>query len=68
MDASNYHNVTDMAKSEAEIAKVKYIMNEVEPDQNQPVPDPWGLTEQHYIEVYRMLDEATDKVIERYGK
>ncbi|MFM2306422.1 MAG: hypothetical protein RLZZ367_1091 [Bacteroidota bacterium] len=66
MDASNYHNVTDMAKSEAEIAKVKYIMNEVEPDQNQPVPDPWGLTEQHYIDVYRMLDEATDRVIERY--
>lgn len=68
MDASNHKNVTDMAKSEAEIAKVKMIMNEVSPGMNQAVPDPWGLTQKHYEEVYAMLDVATDKVIERYTK
>lgn len=68
MDASNYKNVTEMAKSEEEIAKVKMIMNEVSPGMNQAVPDPWGLTQKHYEEVYEMLDVATDKVLERYSK
>jgi protein-tyrosine phosphatase len=66
MDSNNYKDVTDMAKSEQEIAKVRLIMKEVNPDINQPVPDPWGLTEQHYQDVYEMLDKATDKIIEKY--
>lgn len=66
MDASNHKNVTDMAKSEAEIAKVKMIMNEVNPGMNQAVPDPWGLTQKHYEQVYAMLDIATDKIINKY--
>ncbi|HLP22014.1 MAG TPA: low molecular weight protein-tyrosine-phosphatase [Chitinophagales bacterium] len=68
MDASNHETVVTMAKSEAEIAKVLYIMNEVEPGKNQKVPDPWSLTEQHYEDVYLMLDKATDKIIEKYNK
>ena len=67
MDSSNYKDVTDMAKSEFEIAKVRLIMNEVNPGMNQPVPDPWGLSEKHYEEVYQMLDKATDKIIEKYS-
>ena len=67
MDSSNYKDVTDMAKSEKEIAKVHLIMNEVTPGMNQPVPDPWGLTEKHYEDIYEMLDKATDKVIEKYS-
>ena len=67
MDSMNYKDVTNMAKSEAEIAKVHLIMNELSPGMNQPVPDPWGLTEKHYEDVYEMLDKATDKVIENYG-
>ena len=65
MDSSNYKDVTDMAKSEHEISKVRLIMNEVNPGKNEPVPDPWGLSESHYEHVYQMLDKATDKIIER---
>ncbi len=65
MDESNLANVVNMASSEAEINKIKMIMNEVQEGQNEPVPDPWGLSQQHYEEVYAMLDEATDKIIER---
>lgn len=68
MDSSNYQNVTDMAKSEEEIAKVKLIMNEVEEGKNQAVPDPWGLSQQHYEDVFKMLDVATDKILERVSK
>lgn len=63
MDSSNYKDVTDMAKSEVEISKVRLIMNEVNAGKNQKVPDPWGLTDKHYEEVYEMLNEATDKII-----
>lgn len=68
MDAMNHKNVTDMAKSEVEIAKVHLIMNEVNPGMNQPVPDPWSLTMKHYEDVYEMLDVATDKIVERLSK
>ncbi len=68
MDSSNYKDVTDMAKSEQEISKVHLIMNELNPGMNQAVPDPWGLSEKHYEEVYEMLDKATDKVIEKLNK
>lgn len=67
MDASNYQNVKNMAVNSNEIAKIHLIMNEVNPGHNQPVPDPWGLTEKHYEEVYEMLDKATDKVIEKFS-
>lgn len=67
MDSSNYKDVTDMAKSELEISKVHLILNEVNPGKNEPVPDPWGLTEKHYEKVYEMLDEATDKIIEEHS-
>lgn len=68
MDHMNYKNVTDMAKSEEEIAKVRLIMNEVNPDQNHIVPDPWSLPIKHYEEVFMLLDEATDIIIERLSK
>lgn len=67
MDSSNYQNVKNMALNSDEIAKIHLIMNEVNPGHNQPVPDPWGLTEKHYEEVYEMLDKATDKVIEKFS-
>lgn len=66
MDSSNYKDVTDMAKSEVEISKVRLIMNEVNAGKNQKVPDPWGLSDKHYEEVYEMLNEATDKIIDDF--
>lgn len=66
MDADNYKEVSDRAISEQQILKLRYIMNEVTPGQNNPVPDPWGLSEKHYQHVYNMLNTATDKIIERY--
>lgn len=67
MDSSNYQNVKNMAVNSDEIAKIHLIMNEVNPGHDQPVPDPWSLTEKHYEEVYEMLDKATDKVIEKFS-
>ena len=68
MDAANYSNILAMAKTEEEKQKVRLILNEVNPDQNNAVPDPYGMSEEHYQGVYDMLDVATDRIIERLTK
>ena len=65
MDASNYQNVIALARGEADIAKVDYILNELEPGSNAEVPDPYFGGDRGFEAVYRMLDEATDKVVEK---
>ena len=41
MDDSNYNNVIKLARNEEDISKVKLILNEIYPDQNLDVPDPY---------------------------
>lgn len=66
MDASNYNNVLRLANNEMEINKIKMIMNEVEPGKNINVPDPYYGGDEGFRNVYKMLDLATDKIIEKY--
>jgi len=42
-------------------------MNELFPGKNLDVPDPWYGAETGYHEVFKMIDSACDKIIERYG-
>jgi protein-tyrosine phosphatase len=65
MDSSNYQNIIKMADSKEEKEKVQMIMNIVKPDYNQNVPDPYYDNDGFEI-VYRMLDEACDKIIEKF--
>jgi protein-tyrosine phosphatase len=53
-----------IAKNKFDNKKVELIMNEVFPGQNIDVPDPWSGPELGYHHVYKMLDEACDKIIE----
>lgn len=48
-------------------SKFKFIMNEIYPDQNLDVPDPWYGAEPGYHEVFEMLDKACNKIIEKYN-
>lgn len=41
-------------------------MNEVYPDQNLDVPDPWYGTEPGYHSVFEMISKACDTIIEKY--
>lgn len=62
MDASNYRNVLSLAKTDEHRAKVEMIMNLVNPNWNQQVPDPyWG--NDGFENVYQMLDEACERLI-----
>jgi protein-tyrosine phosphatase len=47
--------------------KTDLILNEVFPGENLDVPDPWYGEEPGYHEVFRMIDEACEKIIEKYG-
>jgi len=66
MDKNNYRHVTSMAKNEEEIQKVKLLLSEIYQDANTDVPDPYYGGDVGFEHVYKMLDRATDRVIERY--
>ena len=47
-------------------SKVKLLMNELYPDKNMDVPDPWYGSEPGYHDVYKMISDASDKIIRKY--
>lgn len=60
MDNSNYSNVISLARNEEDKLKVKLILNEVFPNENLDVPDPYYGGDFGFRNVYKMLDEACD--------
>ena len=65
MDESNYSNVVSLARDNKDIQKVKLILNEVYPNQNYSVPDPYYGGNTGFDNVYKMLDEACSIIAER---
>ncbi|HAT77587.1 MAG TPA: protein-tyrosine-phosphatase [Flavobacterium sp.] len=62
MDHSNYQDVIKLADNQEQKNKVQLILNELFPDENVDVPDPYfGLTNGFEL-VYKMLDEACDVI------
>jgi protein-tyrosine phosphatase len=56
-----------IAGRQFDASKVELLMNEVHPGQDEDVPDPWSGPEQEYHAVYSMIDDATDKIVEKYA-
>lgn len=65
MDNSNFRDVIEMARNEADIKKVKMILNEVFPNENLDVPDPYTGGDFGFKSVYKMLDEACDIIAKK---
>lgn len=65
MDNSNYRDVVQLAKSEEEKSKVQLILDEIFPGENVDVPDPYYGGHSGFDQVYKMLDEACDKIAGR---
>lgn len=65
MDHQNYENVMALAQSEDHKKKVRMILNELHPNQNMPVPDPYFGGEEGFQHVFELLDAACDKIIEK---
>jgi protein-tyrosine phosphatase len=68
MDSSNYNNMIALARNERDKVKVKLILNEVSPGVNSAVPDPYYGGDEGFQNVFDLLDEATDVIIEKYVK
>lgn len=68
MDESNYRNVVLLARNDQDKRKVKFILDEVHPDQNNNVPDPYYGGNDGFENVYKMLDEACAIIATKFQK
>lgn len=68
MDQSNLKNILSLARDNEDKQKVKLILNESAPGSDAEVPDPYYGGEQGFTDVFNMLDEATDRIIEKIKK
>jgi len=64
MDTNNYAHLVSLASSETERNKIRMILNEINPNAYQSVPDPYYGGENGFQDVYNMLDKACDKIIQ----
>ncbi|MBV1887709.1 MAG: low molecular weight phosphotyrosine protein phosphatase [Urechidicola sp.] len=62
MDNSNYKNILSLARDDADGQKVSLILNEVFPNENLDVPDPYFGGNHGFETVYKMLDQACDVI------
>lgn len=62
MDNSNYKDVLALAPNEKVKSKVKLILNELFPNENVDVPDPYYGGEDGFENVYEMLDQACEEI------
>lgn len=68
MDKANLRDVLDMANSEEDQNKVALVMSKVYENNAVDVPDPYfGVGDKGFENVYKMLDEATDAILEEYN-
>jgi protein-tyrosine phosphatase len=65
MDNSNKENVLALATSEAQKEKVRLIMEEIFPNENVDVPDPYYGGANGFDQVYDMLDKACESIANR---
>ena len=65
MDNSNYKDVLALAPNEELKSKVKLILNEIFPNENVDVPDPYFGMENGFDNVYKMLDETCNVLAEK---
>lgn len=68
MDSSNYNNVVSLARNEEDRKKVSLILNEIFPNENVDVPDPYFGEKEGFSNVYDMLDKACGKIAEKYNQ
>jgi protein-tyrosine phosphatase len=66
MDSSNHSDLLRHAVGEEEREKIKLILDETVHMKGKSVPDPYW-DDNGFEQVFSMLSEACDKIIERYG-
>jgi protein-tyrosine phosphatase len=65
MDESNYQNILTLSRNKEDASKVKMILNEISPNANKSIPDPYYGGNQGFENVFKMLDEACTLIAEK---
>ena len=65
MDNSNKRDVLALARDENDKAKVKMILNEIFPNENVDVPDPYLGGDQGFEKVYKLLEETCSIIAQK---
>ena len=68
MDNNNYSKIISLAKNQKEIDKVNLILNESHPNQYKSVPDPYYGGEKGFENIFHLLNNACERIIEKYEK
>jgi len=68
MDKENYRDAKRIAGDNWDEKKVDYLLNELHPNESREVPDPWYGGIENFKEVYALLDEACEKIVENSSK
>jgi protein-tyrosine phosphatase len=61
------NDIRRIAKNKFDPSKVDLLMNELYPDMNRDVPDPYYGAEPGYHEVYKMIDTVCDAIVDKYS-
>ena len=67
MDEENYAEVKRISRNNWNEQKVDLLLNELYPNENRSVPDPWYGAEEGYHKVFDMINKACDEIIEKYA-
>jgi protein-tyrosine phosphatase len=59
-------DIKSICKDQFDTSKVKLFLNEHKPGENRDVPDPWYGDEDGYHNVYRIIEEACETIINKY--
>ena len=54
-----------IAKNKFDANKVDLLLNELYPDQNRDVPDPWSGPESGYHEAFALIEKACEQIIKQ---
>ncbi len=65
MDDSNLSDIVSLANSNKDLEKVQLILNEINPEDNTPVPDPYYGGDDGFEKVYQLLDAACEIIIKK---
>lgn len=68
MDQSNYNNVIALAPDETSKNKVELILNELFPNENVDVQDPYFGLKNGFENVYHLLDEVCEVIATKLQK
>ena len=65
MDQSNLRDVLDLASNETHISKVELLLNVAHPGQNKAVPDPYYGGENGFQEVFDLVNQACEVLVQK---